>query len=535
MVQKPTGNPMNKSFDIIIVGSGPAGVSAAFPLVENGLEVLLVDGGFQRVVDLPTSSFISSRLSDGQQHKWIIGEEFHALKELEAASPKLRAPTHEYVFRSFVEANRIIAKDFLSIGSMASGGLSNAWGCGVARLSPAELSNFPVPPSELDASYRTIAQRIGISGKSDDDLAEYFGLDEWAQDPIELDPLHQAVYSRYLKSRNKCLSLGFRLGRSRVAVISGDHNGRRACNLTGTCLWGCPGKSMYSSADELPTLRRYKNYTEHSGVAVTGISRKGQKLSVVGIDKTSGAKIALSANKVLLAAGTLASTRLVLSAIQLRKPVRLLSCPTAAFLLWLPRQLGAPRIPAFGLGQLSFNLRIDEAVAGFGSTFNTTGIPVSEFARHMPASRRYGLAIVSNLLSSCLVGNLFLPGDLSDAQVQLCDDDALVVSGRYKDKVAEQMQHARGTLSRAFRALGAHLLPGSFTIGRPGADIHYSGTLPMRTSPTYGETNSLGEVYGLDGVHVVDGSCLPTLPEKSHTLTIMANADRIGRALAASY
>ena len=37
---------------------------------------------------------------------------------------------------------------------------------------------------------------------------------------------------------------------------------------------------------------------------------------------------------------------------------------------------------------------------------------------------------------------------------------------------------------------------------------------------------------GLEGVHVVDGACLPSLTEKSHTLTIMANADRIGRNLA---
>ncbi|MGA2128891.1 MAG: FAD-dependent oxidoreductase, partial [Xanthobacteraceae bacterium] len=30
--------------DIVIIGSGPAGVSAAFPLVETGLRVLMIDG-----------------------------------------------------------------------------------------------------------------------------------------------------------------------------------------------------------------------------------------------------------------------------------------------------------------------------------------------------------------------------------------------------------------------------------------------------------------------------------------------------------
>jgi hypothetical protein len=54
----------------------------------------------------------------------------------------------------------------------------------------------------------------------------------------------------------------------------------------------------------------------------------------------------------------------------------------------------------------------------------------------------------------------------------------------------------------------------------------------MRHKPVIGETTSLGEVLGMDGLHVVDGACLPILPAKSHTLTIMANADRIGIAVA---
>jgi choline dehydrogenase-like flavoprotein len=53
----------------------------------------------------------------------------------------------------------------------------------------------------------------------------------------------------------------------------------------------------------------------------------------------------------------------------------------------------------------------------------------------------------------------------------------------------------------------------------------------MRRSPVVGETTQLGEVVGLEEVYIVDGACLPILSEKSHTLTIMANADRIGRQL----
>jgi hypothetical protein len=40
-----------------------------------------------------------------------------------------------------------------------------------------------------------------------------------------------------------------------------------------------------------------------------------------------------------------------------------------------------------------------------------------------------------------------------------------------------------------------------------------------------------GQIAGLPGIYAVDGASLPLLPAKAHTLTVMANADRIARGL----
>lgn len=234
----------------------------------------------------------------------------------------------------------------------------------------------------------------------------------------------------------------------------------------------------------------------------------------------------------LLAAGTLSTTRLALHALKIDKDIRLQSCPTAAFLLWLPSMLGAPKSRTFGLGQLSYSLKLSEEVSAFGSTFSTAGIPVSEFVRHMPLSNRYGIDLLRELLGSCLVGNLFLPGYLSTTKVSLDSDGVLKIHGGYDGSVDDLMSQASKCLREAYWKTGALLLPMSFTRARPGSDIHYSSTLPMRLQPSPGETDSNGELEGLAGVHVVDGACLPELTEKSHMLTIMANADRIGHVLA---
>ena len=523
---------MNTNFDVIVIGSGPAGVSVAFPLVEAGLRVLMVDGGKQPDVLPPEDNFLSVRAQDVEQWKWMVGKDFHALKMRDAVSPKLRVPSQAYAFDGFSRSNQIKEKDFIAVGSLAKGGLSNAWGCGVARLSADELAVLPFPVSEMLESYAKVSRRIGISGRSDDDMADYFGLDEFAQSPIPIDELHALLFLRYAKQRINLHTIGFRLGRSRVAALSSDFFGRRACNLSGNCLWGCARGSLYSATHDFPALRKHANFAERSGFVVQNLSRDRGRWLATGQIFGTGEHFSLTADKIVLAAGTLATTRIALSALDHRCHVSLLSTPTSAFLLWLPSLLGAQKTRGFGLGQLSFALSLSDDIGAFGSTFSTTGIPISEFARHIPMSRRYGIDLLSGLLGSCVVGNLFLPGHLTNAVVKLSGDGSLVVSGRFDDRVRPLMDEAQKKLRKAYLSMGAILLPGSFTVGTAGGDIHYAGTLPMRDEPVTGETSSIGEVKGLNGVYVVDAACLPILPAKSHTLTIMANADRIGKRIA---
>jgi choline dehydrogenase-like flavoprotein len=223
---------------------------------------------------------------------------------------------------------------------------------------------------------------------------------------------------------------------------------------------------------------------------------------------------------------------MALRALKYESSVKLQSSPTAAFLLWQPKMLGAARADSFGLGQLSFSLKLSNDITAFGSTFSTLGLPMSEFIRHMPLSKRYSADLLRQLLSSCLVGNLFLPGNLSTTEVTVNADGEMNIFGGYCSSVSGLMTDAACRLRKSYWKVGALLMPMSFTQGLPGGDIHSSSTLPMQHNPSLGQTDANGELAGLAGVHVVDGACLSALTEKSHTLTIMANADRIGKMLA---
>src|SRR5207253_5428495 len=131
---------------------------------------------------------------------------------------------------------------------------------GVARLRASDFPGLSIDYAELEKSYETVSRRMGISGQVDDDLSGYFGLDEWSQPPLPLDKLHQRLLDNYTRRRQAFPDLGFRLGRSRVAALSQNLEERKACDLSGNCLWGCQNQALYSASLELPKLKQYPGF-----------------------------------------------------------------------------------------------------------------------------------------------------------------------------------------------------------------------------------------------------------------------------------
>lgn len=521
-------------WDTVVVGGGPAGTSAALALAERGRPVLLLDAGNGNEVRMPPEgSFLDLRRHDEMQWRWQLGARFEALAATGASSPKLRVPGYQDVFAGYARSNRVRADGFTLVGALAGGGLSNAWGCGVARFRGDELGALSAVQAELDASCTRVAQRIGISGASRDPLAGYFGLDDVAGPALPLDPLHARLWQRSLRSEPA--TDGFALGRARVAVLGREQDGRRPCDLRGMCLWGCRNGATWSASMDLARLeRQYPAVARiERGALATALRRDGDHWCVVGARE--GAPVQWRARRILLAAGTVATTRLALGAMQSPPTVRLQSNPMGAFLLLQPAMLGRGHVPGFGLAQLSYVL--EAAAAGedaFGNLFSTAGLPVSEFLRYLPIGRRAGLPLLRNLLPAAMVGNVFLPGALSRHEAKLDANGDLVIRGGIAPGLPEAHAQVARRLSRAFRRLGAWMLPGSYVAGAPGADLHYAATLPVSAMPRPHECGLDGQLASLPGVYVVDGAALPVLPAKAHTLTIVANADRIGRLLAAS-
>jgi choline dehydrogenase-like flavoprotein len=522
---------------IVIVGSGPAGVSAAWPLLDAGLDVHLIDPGVERggPSALDARSFTERREHDDEQWRVFLGGDAAIL---ENASPKLRAPEFAYVFAGFRERYRIAPDGFAAHGSLAPGGLSNAWGSGVGAFTDAELAEYPVKRADLAASYRAIAERIGISGSPGDDLAGWFGGGYPLQAPNPLEPPLAALAARHDRRRGDGADRRFRLGRPQQAVLTADLGERLACNRSAMCIYGCKRRAIYSAADELAALRARPGFSYSPGWFVTRVERGEGGFTVRAAATRGSATRTFAAERVLLAAGTLGSTKLALELMEAYDVERpLLTTPVLTFALVQPEALFG-RLPEYGfaLGYLAYALRLAR-VPGmpeiFGGLLPTAGMPPSELYGRLPLLRPFARSFGAWLWPRLLVSACFFPGRFSANSLRLRRDGALAIEGGYTAGLRPAIGEAVRALRREFRALGATLLPGTTKLTRPGEEMHYGGTLPMRDDPRRGETDVEGRLAGIDGLHVVDGAVLTSLPAKSHTMTIMANADRIARRIAA--
>jgi choline dehydrogenase-like flavoprotein len=76
---------------------------------------------------------------------------------------------------------------------------------------------------------------------------------------------------------------------------------------------------------------------------------------------------------------------------------------------------------------------------------------------------------------------------------------------------------------RALLMLGC--LPWPAQIAPAGAGIHYAGTIPMGDGPLC--SNAAGRANAYRNLYLCDGSSFPSLPSKSITLNLVANAIRV--------
>ncbi|HXV62777.1 MAG TPA: GMC oxidoreductase [Vicinamibacteria bacterium] len=528
---------------VVVVGSGASGVHFALTALEKGRRVVMLDVGRRRPEPLGAAeTFDQLKTSVSDPVQFFLGKDYEALTFPDDDEEYYAlAPNQHYVVEP-LDRFRLATSGFSPLVSFAAGGLGEIWCAGCYPLNDADLEDYPFTYADLAPYYETVARRIGVAGEADD-LSRFYPVQEGLLPPLDLDE-HSRVLLETYRKRKAALngSHGCFVGRARVATLSQDLNGRKACSYLGRCRWGCPNHSIYVPTLTLSECLAHDRFTYvpdvHVSHFVFGSDNRVRK--VVARSVTGDARHEFDAEALVLAAGTLSSSKIFLDSVYRdsgeRLTLRGLLDNRQVLMPFVNLGLiGKPFDPeSYQYQQVVIALDAEEArdrVYGLVTTLKTALI--HPIVASFPTSMRTGLSLFRDIHGALAMLNVNF-SDRRREENQLSieadgKDGTTTLRVDYVPEPNESAKIARVTkrFRRILRKLGC-IAPKNATHVRPmGASVHYAGTIPMSENGSGPTTDEVCRSRDFDNLHFVDGTTFPSLPAKNLTFTLMANASRV--------
>ncbi|MFI5346893.1 MAG: hypothetical protein ACHQ51_11015 [Elusimicrobiota bacterium] len=512
-----------------VVGSGPSGVMAARALLDRGLPVTMLDAGAELDAD---RARVVAALAGAEPEAWDPEQVARIRNSLRDPIPK---PSFGSKFPyALGAASGLEEHGTKCLLSLAKGGLSNVWGAAVLPAPDEDFEGWPLAAAEMRPHYAAAADCLGIAAPRGE-LEDLFPFHVPPRPPADLS-LQARALLRGLRERAEPLArAGLRFGQSRLAVRTEDSAEGKACRRCGLCLSGCPYGAIWNSAQEVARLERRPGFRYQGGVRALRVESSPGGAAVIARRVADGSPVRFDGARVFLACGPLSTARVALASVDsggseltLRfQPYFLLPAVMSE------NATGPEADRALTLAQIFLELRDPELSKRLVHLQLYTR---NEFIADRLARAARWAGPVAGMVERAFSGRLlaiqgYLHSDEAEG-VRLTarrdgDECRLVLRARPEARMRSKMRAIAAKLRGRRSDLGFTALTPMLGVGTPGEGNHVGGIFPMRRSPGEFETDILGRLPGLDRVHLVDSSVLPSLSAATFTYTVMANAHRI--------
>ena len=504
----------------IVVGSGPAGLAVATALLARGRSVTMVDGGRTLPADADARR---TEMAAIPATDWSA-DQIDAWREPQFSpqSPLVHRYGSDHAQEALSETLSDAPDWFAARASHAVGGLSNVWGAAVLPNRAADIAAWPITIEDLKPHYQAVADLVPIAGRVDPLESLFPVLPMTDRQPLRSGPQGEKLLTKLDEKADRLRAMGVHAGQARQAVGSD-------CQYCGLCLHGCPWQQIYSGNQSLETLKAQKRFTHMPGRLVRSFreNSRGVVLQLADGETLKGARV-------FIGAGVLETARIVLSSQPTGGRVTLRD--SRHFFLpllhaWSP-DADPETAPHHTLTEAFIEIDSPEVspylthtqIYGWNAFFARE--MVANYGSKLPGSQ----PIFERLARRLMVAQTFLHSDHCDTiELSLTPGadklDARLIENEHTVKI---MRAARKKLAKALRQAGLYALSFASRLDAPGASFHSGGTFPMSDFPDPLQTDELGRLPGLKRVHLVDASVLPTIPATTITLSVMANAHRIG-------
>ncbi|HUS07222.1 MAG TPA: GMC family oxidoreductase [Bryobacteraceae bacterium] len=527
------GSPQEQ-FDAVVVGSGATGGWAAKQLTEAGMKVALLEAGKK----LSPSEFTE------HMNPWQLPYLGFSPKIIEdrPVQGKCYACT-EYNYKWFVndrENPYTQAKPFSWIRQRVLGGRTLSWGRQSYRMSNLDFKaashdgygdDWPISYEDLVPYYEKVERYVGISGQAE-------GLPQ-LPDSIFLPPMEMTCGEELLQKAMK-EKFGRVMTMGRTAILTRDHNGRKACHYCGPCERGCITNSYFASPfttikDALAT-GRLTLLTD--AVAARVLMKEGKAAGVAYVDANTKRTREVRGKIFLLCASTLESTRLLMNSKICNDNDALGryvmdhiyqggasgAMPQLEARPWagMPRRPNGIYIPRFR------NVKEKETngfIRGYG--YQGGSSPSFQFgapgfgASYKEAVRKGHWSINIGLWGECLARKENRV-EIDQDKVDAYGIPILKVSADWSDNEKKMFEDGRLQAAEMLEAAGAKdvKVTGSYSV--PGHCIHEIGTARMGNNPKTSVLNKYNQAHEVPNIFVTDGAAWVSSGCQNPTLTMMA-------------
>lgn len=517
----------------VIVGSGPAGVSAAMALVSKGHHVMILDVGDELEEH---SEALISQMSQQRPDEW----DSHNLAEISGKRSRTEDAVHSkqsfgssYSFAAATCGPRIEWREKRGFHhSHARGGLSNVWGAAMLPYRSEDIMDWPIGIKELEPHYRAVMEFVPCN-TADVSLEEILPSYGALESPLNLSAQAKDLAACLAHSESKLRRNGIRFGKSRLAIRTNDNPSCQYCAL---CLSGCPYGLIYSSAHTLRNLISSGKVTYLRRHLVETFSDDGDEVVISGKNLENGSLFSVHASRLFLAAGVLPTAALVMSS---------LGGFEKRLTLWDSQYFIYPLLKLHKTNDVE-NERMHTSCQLFMEIDDSSLSPhlvhlqlygYSSFLREELERTFLRFPLGSKIFRSEFLGRLMVAqgflhsrhsGKITLRWLRDANGTGYLEceSHRELSTIMKLLRVGWKLLQQAPLTKMIPLLP-AVKIPSPGSSYHCGGSLPMKENPSEFETDSMGRLHGLQRVHIVDASVLPSIPATTVTFSLMANSHRI--------
>ncbi len=574
-----TDRKTQPQYDVIVVGSGAGGGMAAMILALSGVKVLMVEAGRNYEPATETPMFNTPEMAPLRGDRTPVRPFGHYDATIDGG---WQVPGEPYTNKAGTEG------DFWWWRARMLGGRTNHWGRISLRFGEFDFIpksrdglgvDWPISYGDISPWYDRVEQLIGVYGENDGianapnsspgvllpppkpRLGELMAKKSGKQSGVPIVAAHRAVLSQPLDWKNLPAQL-FPGNPKAQEIIGKDMMLRAPCFWATDCIRGCSIRANFQSTTVLlpPALATGNLDIITDAMVREVIMENGKAAGVHYIDKKTRRDAVVKARIVILAASTCETSRILLNSKSQDKVglanssgqvgKNLMDSVGTNLGAHIPALENAPILNEDGAGGLHVYspwwLVNEHSKLGFARGYHIEmgggrRMPqMSSFGRLDQTSpgiygsklkeeaKRYYGASFSFSGRGEMVPNKDCYAELDPQVVDQWGIPVLRFHWKWSDHEIKQAEHMQQTFAELIEGMGGKASPksGREAIQRPGEIIHEVGTARMGAKAGDSVTNQYCQTWDVKNLFLMDGSVLPSNPDKNPTLTIMALAWR---------